>query len=138
MTEILIFFLGQVIHHGPRDSHSELSCLTAMTFDGKIIWQTGKPDPEKYHLTNDVGFQIHDLNNDGKNEVIYCMNFEIIVADAATGKTLYKAPTPKSKLKDDKFDRILGDCLFFFDCEGKGWDSDILIKDRYNNFWVHE
>jgi hypothetical protein len=132
----LDFLLGQVVHHGPRDSHSELSCLTAVTFDGKILWQTGKPDPEKYKLTNDVGFQIHDLNNDGKNEVVYCMNFEIIVADAATGKNLYKAPTPKSKLKDDKFDRILGDCLFFFDCEGKGWDSDILIKDRYNNFWV--
>ena len=128
--------LGQVIHHGPRDSHSELSCLTAMTFDGKILWQKGKPDPEKYQLTNDVGFQIHDINNDGRNEVIYCMNFEIIVADAATGKTLYEAQTPKSKLKDDKFDRILGDCLFFFDCEGKGWDSNILIKDRYNNFWV--
>jgi rhamnogalacturonan endolyase len=130
------FLLGQVIHHGPKDSHSELSCLTAMTFDGKILWQTGKPDPEKYSLTNDVGFQIHDLNNDSKNEVIYCMNFEIIVADAATGKTIYKAPAPKSKLKDDKFVRILGDCLFFFDAEGKGWDSDILIKDRYNNFWV--
>ena len=128
--------IGQVIHHGPRDSHSELSCLTAMTFDGDILWQTGKPDPEKYHLTNDVGFQIHDLDNDGKNEVIYCMNFEIIVADASTGKTKYKVPTPKSKLENDTFPRILGDCLFFFDCEGKGWDSDILIKDRYNNFWV--
>jgi len=24
----------------------------------------------------------------------------------------------------------------FLDSEGKGKDSDILIKDRYNNFWV--
>lgn len=128
--------IGQVIHYGPRDSHSELSCLTAMTFNGDILWQIGKPDPEKYHLTNDVGFQVHDLDNDGKNEVIYCMNFEIIVADAMTGKTRFKAQLPKSKIKDDKFDRILGDCLFFFDAEGKGWASDILTKDRYNNFWV--
>ena len=132
-TDILI---GQVIHHGPRDSHSELSCLTAMTFDGKILWQNGKPDPEKNHLTNDVGFQIHDIDKDGKNEVIYCMNFEIIVADGATGKTKYKAATPKSRIENDKFSQILGDCLFFFDSEGKGWDSDILIKDRYTNFWV--
>lgn len=128
--------IGQVIHYGFRDSHSELSCLTAMTFNGDILWQIGKPDPEKYHLTNDVGFQVHDLDNDGKNEVIYCMNFEIIVADAMTGKTRFKAQLPKSKVKDDKFDRILGDCLFFFDAEGKGWASDILTKDRYNNFWV--
>ncbi len=128
--------IGQVIHHGPGDSHSELSCLTAMTFDGDILWQIGKPDPEKYQLTNDVGFQVHDLDNDGKNEVIYCMNFEIIVADAKTGKTRFKAQLPKSKIPDDKFDRILGDCLFFFDAEGKGWASNILTKDRYNNFWV--
>lgn len=130
--------IGQVVHHAwPRDSHSELSCLTAMTFDGKMLWQIGKPDPEKNHLTNDVGFQITDLDNDGKNEVVYCMNFEIIVADAATGKTKYKAPTPESKIKKDRFGQILGDCLFFFDAEGKGWDSNILIKDRYNNFWVY-
>ena len=134
MTDVLI---GQVVHHNwPSDSHSELSCLTAMTFDGEILWQKGKPDPEKNHLTNDVGFQIHDIDNDGKNEVIYCMNFEIIVADGATGKTKYKVTTPESKIVNDKFDRILGDCLFFFDPEGKGWDSDLLIKDRYNNFWV--
>ncbi len=134
VTDVLI---GQVIHHAwPRDSHSELSCLTAVTFDGKILWQTGKPDPEKNHLTNDVGFQIIDLDNDGDNEVVYCMNFEIIVADASTGKTKIKTPTPKSKIENDRFSQILGDCLFFFDAEGKGWDSNILIKDRYTNFWV--
>ncbi len=134
VTDVLI---GQVMHHAcPRDSHSELSCLTAMTFDGKILWQIGKPDPEKNHLTNDVGFQIIDLDNDGDNEVVYCMNFEIIVADASTGKTVRKAPTPKSKIENDRFSQILGDCLFFFDAEGKGWDSNILGKDRYTNFWV--
>jgi hypothetical protein len=129
--------IGQVVHHNwPGDSHSELSCLTAMTLGGKILWQKGEPDAEKNHLTNDVGFQIQDIDNDGKNEVIYCMNFEIIVADAATGKLKARAPTPKSKIKNDKFPQILGDCLFFFDAEGKGWDSNILIKDRYTNFWV--
>jgi hypothetical protein len=129
--------IGQVVHHNsPRDSHSELSCLTAMTFDGEILWQKGVSDPEKNHLTNDVGFQIHDIDNDGRNEVIYCMNFEIIVADGATGKVKYKAPTPISKIEKDKFPQILGDCLFLFDAEGKGWDSNILIKDRYTNFWV--
>ncbi|VAW25149.1 Alkaline phosphatase [hydrothermal vent metagenome] len=128
--------IGQVIHHKPRDTHSELSCLTAMTFDGKILWQTGVPDPEKNHLTNDVGFQIYDIDRDGKNEVIYCMNFKIIVADGATGEIKYSAPTPKTKIDNYKFPQILGDCLFFFDAEGNGYDGNILIKDRYSNFWV--
>lgn len=129
--------VGQVVHHNwPSDSHSELSCLTAMTFGGEILWQKGQQDPANDHLTNDVGFQIHDLDNDGRNEVIYCMNFEIIVADGTTGKTLFKTATPRSKIPNDKFERILGDCLFFFDCEGKGYDGNVVIKDRYTHFWV--
>jgi len=127
--------IGQVIHHGPADSYSELSCLTAMTFDGKILWQVGQPDAWKNHLTNDVGFQIHDLDGDGRNEVIYCMNFEIIVADGATGKTKYKAPTPKSK-PPYRYPRILGDCLYFCDLRGTGHPRDIIIKDRYRHLWA--
>jgi hypothetical protein len=129
--------IGQVVHHGwPRDNYSELSCLTAMTFDGEMLWQKGKPDPEKNHLTNDVGFQIHDIDGDGRNEVVYCMNFEIIVADGATGKTKYKAATPKTKREDDRYERILGDCLYFCDFRGTGEPRDIVIKDRYWNFWA--
>ena len=56
---------GQVIHHGPKDRNSELSCLTAVNLDGKVLWQKGKPDSWKNHLTNDVGFQIHDIDGDG-------------------------------------------------------------------------
>ena len=37
--------IGQVIHHGPKDRNSELSCLTAITFDGEILWRIGRPDP---------------------------------------------------------------------------------------------
>ncbi len=104
----------------PRDSYSELSCLTAMTFEGKRLWQVGQPDPGKWHLTNDVAFQIHDLDGDGKNEVIYTMGMELIVAEGATGRTRYKAPTPVAKAPADSFPRILGDCLFFCDLRGRG------------------
>jgi len=129
--------IGQVLHHAaPRDSYSELSCLTAMTFDGVMLWQIGTPDPEKNHLTNDVAFQIHDLDADGKNEVVYTMNMELIVANGATGRTKYKAPTPKAKAPADSFPRILGDCLYFCDLRGTGRDRDIIIKDRYWHLWA--
>ena len=80
----------------------------------KRLWQIGKADAWKNHLTNDVAFQIHDIDNDGKNEVIYTMNMEIIVADAATGKTKYKTRTPlvspsKEVTSPERFPRILGD-----------------------------
>ena len=119
--------IGQVVNLGPQDANSELSCLTAITFDGKILWQTGTPDPWKTYLTSDVAFQIHDLDNDGKNEVVYCMNREIIVADGSTGKIKYKKPTPAN---------ILGDCLYFCDLRGTGYDRDIIIKDRYQQVWA--
>ena len=128
--------VGQVLHHGPSDQYSEISCLTAMTFDGKMLWRIGTPDKWKDHLTNDVAFQIHDLDHDGHNEVVYCQNFEIIVADGATGKTKYKAPTPLTDRAASRYARILGDCLYFCDLRGRGYSGDIIIKDRYWQVWA--
>ncbi len=132
--------IGQVLHHGPKDRNSELSCLTAVTLDGKRLWQIGEPDQWKDHLTNDVGFQVHDLDGDGRTEVVYCMDMQIIVADGASGKTRYKTKTPKMpqhiNAPYNKFPRILGDSLYFCDVRGTGHPSDIIIKTRYSHFWV--
>jgi len=132
--------IGQVVHHGPKDTNSELSCLTAITFDGDILWQIGESDHWKDHLTNDVGFQVHDLDGDGRTEVIYCMGMQLIVADGASGKTKYRAQTPETpeniKPPYNKFPRILGDALYFCDVRGTGHPKDIIIKTRYSHFWV--
>jgi hypothetical protein len=128
--------VGQMIHHGPRDAYSELSCLTAMTFDGDILWRIGEPDPANYHLTNDVGFQIHDIDGDGRNEVVFCKDMTIHVVDGATGQVKYQAPTPDSIAPADKFPRILGDCLFFSDLRGTGRPAEMIIKDRYWHLWA--
>lgn len=136
--------IGQVVHHGPKDRNSELSCLTAMTFEGKMLWQIGKPDAWKDNLTNDVAFQIYDIDRDGKNEVIYCKDFELIVADGATGKTKYKTATPKTPggkptpTGNNIFDRILGDCIYICDLSGKGYPADIILKDRYTHLWAYD
>lgn len=136
--------LGQVVHHGPKDRNSELSCLTALTFDGQILWQQGSPDPWKTDLTNDVAFQIHDIDQDGKNEVIYTMNQEIIIAEGATGTILKKAPTPPTpggkpmESGHNSFPRILGDCIYFLDLQGKGYASDFILKDRYQYLWAYD
>jgi rhamnogalacturonan endolyase len=126
--------------HGPKDRNSEVGCLTAINLDGKILWQNGNPDPWRDQLTSDVAVQIHDLDGDGKNEVIYCRNLEIVVADGATGKTKYSAPTPETPVvpgQTNRFSRILGDSLFFCDLRGLGADRDIILKDRYRNLWAY-
>ena len=128
--------IGQITHHGPRDAYSEVGCITAMTFDGDILWQSGEPDPEKYHLTNDVAFQVHDIDGDGRAEVVYARDFELVVADGATGEVKYSAPTPESRPPADRYPRILGDCLFFCDLRGTGRAADVIIKDRYWHLWA--
>ena len=127
-------------HHGPKDSNSEVGCLTAVTLDGKQLWRIGEPDAWADELTNDIGLQIHDIDGDGQNEVIYCQGMEIIVADGKTGKTKYKAPTPKTPsytaAPRNKFPRILGDALFLCDIRGQGRVGDIVIKDRYQSVFA--
>jgi hypothetical protein len=126
--------------HGPKDRNSEVGCLTAMTLDGKKLWQNGIPDAWHDQLTSDVAVQIHDLDGDGKNEVIYCRDMEIVVADGATGKTKYSAPTPEAPVvpgQTNRFPRILGDSLYFCDLRGLGADRDIILKDRYHNLWAY-
>lgn len=134
--------IGQVVHHGFKDRNSELSCLTAVNLDGEILWQIGKPDPWKDNLTSDVAFQIHDIDQDGRMEVIYCMNQRLIIADGETGKTIREIPTPLTPggkplpSGQNIFPRILGDAIYFCDLTGQGYDGDFILKDRYRYLWA--
>lgn len=135
--------IAQVKNHGPKDRNSEVGCLTAMTFDGKRLWQSGEADLWRDRLTCDVAVQVHDIDHDGKAEVIYCRDQELVIADGATGKVKRKIPTPlspRSPKKNDphnKFPRILGDALYFLDLRGQGWPGDIILKDRYSHLWAY-
>ena len=80
------------------------------------------------------------MDGDGHNEVIYCRDQELIVAEGKTGKTKRKVPTPETPANTpaprNRFPRILGDSLFFCDLRGQGRAGDIVLKDRYNSLWV--
>ena len=63
--------IGQnVSHYRGNDAWTTLSCLTAVNFDGKVLWQSGKPNPRNGLLTSDTAFQVHDIDGDGRNEVV--------------------------------------------------------------------
>ena len=57
-----------------------------MTLDGKVLWQLGRPDPRNGLLTNDTPFQIHDLDGDGKNEVVMVHDFQLQVLEGRNGQ----------------------------------------------------
>jgi hypothetical protein len=136
----LDILVGQVRNRGPKDSNAEVGCLTAITLDGKQIWQSGNPDPWAERLTSDVAIQIHDLDGDGKSEVVYVRDMQITVAEGATGRTIRQAPTPKTPPRTpppfNRFPRILGDAIHFCDLRGSGHASDIILKDRYRSVWA--
>ena len=68
------------------DNFIQISCLTAVTLDGRVLWQLGRPDPRNGLLTADTPFQIHDIDGDGRNEVVMVKDFKLQVLEGATGK----------------------------------------------------
>ncbi|MHC5035323.1 MAG: rhamnogalacturonan lyase family protein [Planctomycetota bacterium] len=120
-----------------------LSCLTAIDLDGNMLWQWGEPNRNHAIIPCDLAFQIHDLDGDGRPEIICCRNFEICVLDGMTGEPKFSAPTPEpgpmaTWLPEDDLFRIPGDSLCFADLRGVGRPSDVLVKDRYSNLTAYD
>ena len=120
------------------DAFDHISCLTAVDFDGEVLWQTGRPDPRNGLLTNDTPFQIHDLDGDGRNEVVLVKDFKLRVLEGASGKLKQSAWMPEAPIGNNErpYEINNGDSIAFFNLSGKQGRREILIKDRYRGFWL--
>jgi len=121
----------------------QLSCLTAMDLDGNVLWQWGEPHRQHGLVPSDMPVQIHDVDGDGRAEVVCCRNFEICILDGLSGEVKHRAPTPDpgpmaTWLPEDDLFRLPGDCLCFADLRGLGARRDILVKDRYSNVTAYD
>jgi hypothetical protein len=54
-----------------------IRALTAVTLDGRVLWQSGRPDPRNGLLTNDTPFQINDVDGDGREDVVLVRDFKL-------------------------------------------------------------
>jgi rhamnogalacturonan endolyase len=122
------------------DAFDQISCLTAVALDGKVLWQQGRPNPKNGLLTNDTPFQIHDLDGDGRSEVVMARDFELQVLEGRTGKVVKRAALPAipATVKDRPYDTNIGDSLMFVDLSRRGSAREILLKDRYRGFWIFD
>ena len=124
-----------------------ITCLTAATIFGKVLWQTGAPSKDNGAIYSDLPVQIYDWDRDGHNEVLYVRqavyaeppyqggvreradryegNATMLVLDGRTGqeKTSFALPAPAD------------DCFLFADLTGRGRREDLVVKDRYWNMW---
>jgi hypothetical protein len=122
------------------DAFDHISCLTAVSLDGRVLWQQGRPNPKNGLLTNDTPFQIHDLDGDGRAEVVLARDFQLQVLDGRTGRLVRSAWLPKvaADVKERPYDLNIGDSLLFVDLAGRGAPREILLKDRYRGFWIFD
>ncbi len=139
-----IFILAQHQKRYIRDSFARLSSMTAFDYNGNVLWTIGEPNNSNDNtlISCDLPFQIADINNDGKKEVIYSQDFEIRIIDLLTGKLIKSMPTPIIKddplVKNEPFYRLNVDAIRVADFEGLGYKGDFIIKDRYQNVWAYD
>jgi rhamnogalacturonan endolyase len=143
-TDMLI---GQNVPKVVGDAAVEISCLTAVTLEGRVLWQSGRPDPRNALLTCDTPFQIHDFDGDGTAEVVLTKDFKLQVLDGATGQPERAVPLPKVASYPDvpqsappaaAHERLNGDSLVFVNFSGDPGRRELVVKDRYWNFWVFD
>ena len=120
------------------DGFDMISCLTAVTLDGRVLWQQGRPDPRNGLLTNDTPFQIHDIDGDGRNDIVLVRDFKLQILDGRTGEVKRSAPMPAMPLaKERPYELVSGDSIAFVNLSGNPARREILVKDRYTHFWIY-
>ena len=103
------------------------SAVSVQNLDGSILWRWGNPNIGRRNLHHDVACQIHDLDADGKPEVIVAADKEVVILEGATGKVKSRFPIPKHA----------SDCVTFADLKGAGHRGEILVKTRYTQIWAY-
>jgi rhamnogalacturonan endolyase len=134
-----------------NSNYNQITCLTALDYDGRMLWQSGTPDAEHAWVSYDVAAQIHDLDGDGLNEVVLAQGPWIRVLEGSTGKEKARYPVPSSEILPDEkswleykhyYRRDLlpwlnVDCISFADLRGTGKAHDMIIKDRHTRLWAY-
>ena len=99
-------------------------------------------------MSSSGSFQIHDIDGDGKNEVVAVYKGKLHVLDGATGKEKYSAPLPEptptsnefrentphwgAGFTDQKPDGRIGGAITFADLSGNGARRDVILSDSYH------
>jgi len=139
-----VFAQNEIVGSTPFEDYRQISCLTAIDGGGRILWQKGDQEIDNFDVTSDLPVAVLDINGDGKDEVVCCMNFKLQILDGTTGKVLKSTATPHSKQgggfiigHETLFSHILGDCITFCDLQGLGRNGNMILKDRYNDLWSY-
>ncbi len=123
-------------------------CMTAMSADGEVLWQLGEPAGRPaQEVSGDTPTQIHDIDGDGRSEVVCVWDGRLCALEGATGKLKYSADLPpmhpypkvfKENMLDwgagfsDQGPVVAPSALCFADLAGRGAPRDVLYVDHYH------
>lgn len=105
----------------------QVQCLSAFDLDGRLLWQTGKPDAGAGSQGSDYPAQIYDIDGDGALEVLCVMDDKLQILEGATGKVKAVHELPSAEAHD---------CIIIANLSGNAHPSDIILKDRYHRLWA--
>lgn len=105
----------------------QITCVTAFTLTGEMLWQYGSPVEEPGGFGSDFPAQIHDIDADGRLEVLIVKDKKFKVLDGATG-TLKK--------EHDLPDEMAHDCIIVANLSGGPVAQEIILKNRYFDMWA--
>jgi hypothetical protein len=131
--------------YGPRI----ITCLTAATVSGQILWQTGAPSSENGRAYCDLPVQIYDWDRDGTNEVLYIRQAVYLDSPPPTATNIRERASRyegqatmvvldgRSGREEKQFalPAPADDSFLFADLTGHGYRGDLVVKDRYWNLW---
>lgn len=99
----------------------QISCMTAVSLEGEILWQVGTPSSTNYTQGYDLPIQIYDIDNDGEDEVIVVYNNTIQIRSMENGEIETQFPCTT----------VNADAIVICNLRGTDYPQDILVKDRY-------
>jgi hypothetical protein len=83
----------------------DMTCLTATTVNGEVIWHSGKPSADNGVIFSDLPVQVYDWDHDGANEVMWVEQAtyaDALVWDYAANKHVTIHTTKQGELKGRK------------------------------------
>ena len=121
--------LTQAVAHDNDQEKVQITCLTALDLQGRILWQWGKPNPTNTYFGCELASQIYDQDGDGTNEVFFIEDTRYIltILNGQTGKVKRQVPLQGGL-----------NALLFADLEGRGRPENLVVKNVYTSFWTYD
>ena len=131
--------IAQNIPRVRADAFDQISCLTAVTLDGKVLWQIGPTRSAQRAADQRHSIPDPRIDGDGKNEVVTARRFPIADSGRPDRKVSSWVWMPKMPPTDKRASVRLenGDSIAFVNFSGNKDRHEILVKDRYTHFWIY-